>query len=70
MVNGVDSFRTDHLVLLVLVSITLTSHQFIKSQNLRLNRAVLWLAGVPFLLISYELVALLFPYHPHTAAIL
>lgn len=67
MVNGIDTFSADHLSLLILIGITITTRVFIKSSNIFLNRAVLWMAALPLLLISYELLAMLIPYHPHVA---
>ena len=67
MVNGIDSFSADHLSVLVLIGITITTRAFIKSSNIFLNKAVLWMAALPLLLISYELLAMLIPYHPHVA---
>ena len=67
MVNGIDSFSTDHLSVLVLIGITVTTRAFVRSSNIHLNRAVLWMAALPLLLISYELLAMLIPYHPQAA---
>jgi len=69
IVNGVDSFSTDHLLLLAVIAITIASRLFIKSPKPILNKAVLWMAGAPLLFISYEIVAMLLPYHPYTASI-
>lgn len=67
MVNGIDSFSADDLSVLVLIGITITTRAFMRSSNIFLNKAVLWMAALPLLLISYELLAMLIPYYPHVA---
>jgi hypothetical protein len=67
MVNGIESFSADHLSLLILIGITIATKLFINSANTRLNKAVFWMAVLPFMLISYELVSMFLPYHVHTA---
>lgn len=62
MVNGADSFCTDHLSLLALIGITIASAIIRKNRAVQQQKLVLWLAVLPLLFISYEAVTAFMPY--------
>lgn len=63
MVNGADAFTSDHISLLLLVGVTALSIAFLKADRKNLNKAVLWIAILPMLFLSYEAsVTFLSPY--------
>ena len=62
MVNGADSFSTDHLSLLALIGITIASAIIRKNRAVQQQKLVLWLAVLPLLFISYEAVTAFMPY--------
>ena len=64
MVNGADSFSTDHLALILLIAITIASVFLRKGSNLQQQKMVLWMAVLPLLFVSYEAIAaFMLPYH-------
>ena len=64
MVNGADSFGTDHISLFVLMAITIVSAIIRKRSNTQQQKLVLWMAILPLLFVSYEAVtAFVLPFH-------
>ena len=63
MVNGTDAISNDHISLFLLLTLTIASVLLVKSRKPFLNKAVLWIAILPLLFISYETAAtFLMPY--------
>jgi glucan phosphoethanolaminetransferase (alkaline phosphatase superfamily) len=54
MVNGADAVNEDHISLMLLVTLTIASIVLMKTRKTHLNKAVLWIAILPLLFISYE----------------
>ena len=59
LVNGADSWSSDHNSLVFLLTLTLTSLVLMKSGKRFLNKAVVAIAALPLLAIAYQ-AALLF----------
>ena len=63
MVNGADAVNEDHISLLLLVAITIASIVLVNTRKPNLKKAVLWMAILPLLFVSYEAtVTFLVPY--------
>lgn len=63
MVNGTDAIGEDHVALFLLIAMTVASIVLLKARNRLFNRAVLWIAILPLLFISYEATTAFFvPY--------
>lgn len=60
IVNGTDAISSDHISLMLLVALTITSIILLKSSRANLNKAVLWIAILPILFLGYEASATFF----------
>lgn len=60
MVNGTDYISSDHIALLAIFLVTITSILFMNTRKPAYKRAVVWLAVMPFAFTGYEGLQMIF----------